>query len=157
MSLRELAGRSKGRGGRHGRLLTPREIRRIRRRGYRAERELVKRLRECGFKSVRIPLSAPSSEPLPDIFATRGDCIIAIEVKAPNSERAYFREEQIKKLFDFLDLFEAYRRRIAIIGAKFPYKWVLKVVDKPADYVIQKSERGDVTPRSFNKLIDENK
>lgn len=143
MSLRDLAAKSK-RKGRHGRLLTIKEIKRIKKRGYQAERDLVKKLREIGFKSTRIPVSAPSSEPLPDVFATKGKCIIAFEVKAPNAERAYFPEDQIKKLFDFLSMFEAYTTRIAIICAKFPYRWVFKQVDKIDDYSIQRDEKSNI-------------
>ena len=45
------------------------EIQRIKKRGYRAERELVRKLRLHGFRAV----SAPSKEPLPDVFATKDD------------------------------------------------------------------------------------
>lgn len=141
MSLRELVAQAKqGRTGRHGRLLTLKEIRRIKKRGYEAERELVKTLRLHGFRAVRVPVSAPSNEPLPDVFATKGDCLVAFEVKAPRAERAYFRREQVKKLFEFLDFFGTYRRKLAVLGVKFPYKWVFKLVDKLDDYVIHKRE-----------------
>jgi len=146
LSLRELVSRAKHKGaGRHGRLLTVKEIRRIRRRGYRAERDLVRKLRNSGFRAVRIPVSAPSSEPLPDVFATKSNMLLAFEVKAPNSDRAYFQKEQIKKLFDFLGMFEAYTRRMAIIGAKFPYRWTFKQIEKIDDYVIQKEEESNIT------------
>ena len=146
MSLRELARMSKkGKAkGRHGRILTVKEIKRIRRRGYRAERELVRGLRGWGFKAVRIPVSAPSSEPLPDVFATKGDAILAFEIKAPNSNRAYFQKEQVKKLFDFLNMFERYTNKIAILGAKFPYRWIFKRVDSIDDYVISREDKSDI-------------
>lgn len=148
LSLRELAVQARDKSkktGRHGRLLTVKEIKRIRRRGYRAERELVRKLRGYGFKSVRVPVSAPSAEPLPDVFATRGESLLAFELKAPNAERAYFRKEQVKKLFDFLDMFEVYKLKIAVIGAKFPYKWVFKKVERIDDYVISKEERSNIS------------
>jgi len=145
MSLRDLAAKSKRRGkGRHGRILTIKEIKRIRKRGYQAERDLVKRLRDMGFKSVRVPVSAPSNEPLPDVFATRGNCVLAFEVKAPNAERAYFPKDQVKKLFDFLDIFEAYPTRLAILAAKFPYKWVFKRIENVDDYSIHKDEESNI-------------
>lgn len=145
LSLRELAAKSGGKGkGRRGRILTVKEIRRIRKRGYQAERDLVRKLREAGFKSVRIPVSAPSREPLPDVFATKGDCIVAFEVKAPNAERAYFPRDQIKKLFDFLEMFEAYSLKLAVIGAKFPYRWVFKKIDRVDDYSISRSEKSNI-------------
>lgn len=148
MSLRDLAFRSKRKGkselGHHGRILTVREIKRIRRRGYRAERELVSKLRGLGFSSVRIPVSAPSAEPLPDVFATKNNCLLAFEVKAPNAERAYFPRDQIKKLFSFLNMFEVYNLKFAIIGAKFPYRWVFKKVISIEDCVIQRDEASNI-------------
>ncbi|MFB0504698.1 MAG: Holliday junction resolvase Hjc [Candidatus Bathyarchaeia archaeon] len=117
----------------------------MKRKGYRAERELVKKLRSWGFKSVRAPVSAPSSEPLPDVFATKGDRILAFEIKAPNSDRAYFRKKQVKKLFDFLSMFEAYAQRTAIIGTKFPYKWVFREIKAVDDYVVLREEKGNIT------------
>jgi len=147
LSLRELASKAKNKGkgvGRHGRLLDVKEIRRIRRRGYRAERELVRKLRGCGFNAVRVPVSAPSSEPLPDVFATKSDTLLAFEIKSPNSDRAYFQKDQIKKLFEFLDMFEAYTGRNAVLGAKFPYRWVFKKVEKIDDYVVSKREESSI-------------
>ena len=145
MSLRELAVKVKDKGkGRHGRLLTIKEIKRIRKRGYQAERELVKKLRRYGFKSVRVPVSAPSAEPLPDVFAMKGNCILAFEIKALNAERVYFRKEQVEKLLDFLDMFEIYANKAAIICAKFPYRWVFKRVNQIDDYVIHRNEKSDI-------------
>jgi len=149
LSLREIAARGK-RKGRRGRILTPKEIRRMKKRGYQAERELVKRLRDLGFKSVRIPVSAPSSEPLPDVFATRGECIIAFEVKAPNASRAYFPREQVEKLFSFLEMFENYPVKLAILAAKFPYKWVFKKIDSVNDYSIHRSEGSNIALEAIN-------
>jgi len=146
LSLRELVSKAKNKGvGRHGRLLTVKEIKRIRRRGYRAERELVRKFRKWGFKAVRIPVSAPSSEPLPDLFATKGDALLAFEIKASSSENVYFHKAQIEKLFDFLGMFETYKRRIAIIGAKFPYRWTFRQVERIDDYVIRKEEKSNIT------------
>jgi len=142
VSLRELAAQSKHK-GKH--VLTVEESKRIRRKGYRAERQLVKKLRRCGFKSVRVPVSAPSNEPLPDVFAMKGETLLAFEVKAPNSEKAYFRRKQVEKLFEFLDMFKVYKRKLAIIAGKFPYKWVFKRIEKPDDYVLQKEERSNIS------------
>jgi len=142
MSLRELASQAKHKAGkgRHGRLLTFKEIRRIKKRGYEAERELVHKLRLNGFHAVRVPVSAPSGEPLPDVFATKGDCLVAFEVKAPKAERAYFPKDQVEKLFLFLNFFERYTQKQAVLGAKFPRKWVFKRVEKPDDFVVIKEE-----------------
>jgi len=101
---------------------------------------LVHKLRGNGFKAVRVPVSAPSSEPLPDVFATKGNCLVAFEVKAPKAERAYFPKDQVDKLFFFLNFFEPYTHKLAVLGAKFPRKWVYKVVEKPDDFVVRREE-----------------
>ncbi len=116
----------------------------IRRRGYRAERQLVKKLRALGFNSVRVPVSAPSSEPLPDVFATKGNHLLAFEVKAPSAERAYFRKNQVEKLFDFLDMFEPYDAKLAILVGKFPYKWVFRQVQEACKYTVKKDEKSNI-------------
>ena len=140
MSLRELAEGIKNGDKRKKRLkgntLTRLESRRIRRKGARVERQLVAKLRNMGFKAVRIPLSAPSSEPLPDVFATKGSSILAFEIKAPNAERVYFKKKQMTKLFEFLSFFSVFPQKKAVLVAKFPYKWVFKIVKKSEDQVI---------------------
>ncbi len=148
MSLRELASKSKTKGkaskGRRGRTLTIKEIRRIKKRGSRAELELVKKLRKLGFHSVRVPVSAPSSEPLPDVFAVKGSSLLAFEVKSQSNERVYYSRDQVKKLFGFLGMFEAYKVKRAIICAKFPYRWVFKQVETVDDYVIRRDEKSTI-------------
>ena len=141
MSLRDLALKSKGR---RRRRLSSKESKSRRRKGYDAERSLVKKLRSLGFKAVRIPSSAPSSEPLPDVFATSGNTLIALEVKASAEDRIYFSPEQIKKLFDFLDMFSPYEKKIALLAGKFPYKWIFKRVDKIDSYVIHRDEESEI-------------
>lgn len=137
MSLRDIAEKTKSKGKRKGRTLTSSESRKIRSFGHRAERDLVKKLRAKGFKAVRVPVSAPSSEPLPDVFATKDDCVLAFEVKSTSSDRVYFKQEQVGKLFDFLGIFGVYEKRKAVLAGKFPYKWVFKVADKVGDYVVR--------------------
>ncbi len=138
LSLRELAAKS------NSRQATKRGMKGIRRRGYRAERQLVRKLRRLSYSSVRIPVSAPSSEALPDVFATKGSCILAFEVKAPHAERAYFRRKQVEKLFGFLDMFEAYDGKLAILAGKFPYRWVFKRVEAPGDYTVRRDEKSNI-------------
>lgn len=143
MSLREIA---KGRGlrQRKNRALSIKEIRRIRKRGYEAERELVHLLREYGYYAVRIPVSAPSNEPLPDVFATKDNHIIAFEVKAQRKSRVYFPAEQNAKLFEFLNMFNAYEERLAILAAKFPRKWVFVRIKEPGNYVITNEDKSNI-------------
>lgn len=139
MSLRDLAN-NKPKRERFTRQLDRIQIRRMKKRGYDAERELVKMLRDAGFHSVRIPVSAPSNEPLPDVFGVRGKAILSIEVKS-QARYAYFKKKQILKLFEFLDIHNIYPIRIAVIAAKFKYQgWVFQDIVKPGDYSIRIGE-----------------
>ena len=136
MSLRDLA-EGKPKRKRFTRTLTRREVRRIKKRGYDAERELVHKLREAGFDALRIPVSAPSSEPLPDVFAIKGDAILAFEVKS-QQRYAYYKRAQVAKLHEFLEIHRYYPRRVAVLAAKFKYKgWAFMVAEKPDDYSIR--------------------
>ena len=87
--------------------MTGKEVRRRKKRGYDAEREIVNKLREAGFMAVRIPVSAPSSEPLPDAFAVKGDWILAMEVKS-QERYAYFKKGQVEKIYQFLEIHRLY-------------------------------------------------
>lgn len=136
MSLRDLAGRKTKR-KRYTRILTSKEVRRIKKRGYDAERELVHKLREAGFKALRVPVSAPSNEPLPDVFAIKSDVILAFEVKS-QSKYAYYKREQVSKLHEFLEIHRLYPKRGAVLAAKFKYKgWAFLVSEKPDNYSIR--------------------
>ena len=48
------------------------EIRRWRKRGFYSENVLVKLLGKKGYNAVRVPVSNPSLNPLPDIMARKG-------------------------------------------------------------------------------------
>lgn len=148
MSLRDLALKNKDEGKkgrrRKGRRLTSKESKNIKRRGYDAERSLVRKLRSLGFKAVRVPSSAPSSEPLPDVFATLDDGLLAVEVKASTGDRVYFSSNQVKKLFEFLEIFSTYNKKVALLAGKFPYKWVFKQVKEIDDYVLHRNESGNL-------------
>jgi len=121
-------------------MLTAKEVRRMRKRGYDAEREIVHMLREAGFDAIRIPVSAPSNEPLPDVFAVKEDRIFAFEVKSQVSY-AYFKKKQVDKLLQFLDIHRLYPHRIPILAAKFKWGgWSLLIASKSQDYSIKRGE-----------------
>ncbi|HVP26580.1 MAG TPA: hypothetical protein VMT26_02810 [Candidatus Bathyarchaeia archaeon] len=105
-------------------------IRRWRKRGFYSENVLVKLLAKNGFNSVRIPVSNPSLNPLPDIIARRGADIYAFEVKNA-SYYAYFPKQQIDKLFRFLDGFIPVDngRKHAMLAAHLGKRWIFKEVD----------------------------
>lgn len=109
-------------------------------RGREAERELVKKLREKGFKAVRIPASNPSAEPLPDVFATKGDMLLAIEVKSTWKKKVKVREEQVKKLFDFLSFFPLDGK--ALVVGKFKRRgWTVHLVEKVGEVEVTEDDQ----------------
>jgi Holliday junction resolvase len=139
LSLRDLA-KSKKKRSRYTRTLTRKEVRRIKKRGYDAERELVHKLRDAGFDALRVPVSSPSNEPLPDVFAVKGDAILAFEVKSHN-RYAFYKRGQVEKLHEFLKIHRLYPRRIAVLAAKFKYKgWTFLVAEKSGNYSIKHGE-----------------
>ena len=104
-----------------------RDLRNWRRRGFRSETVLVKLLQEKGYKAVRVPVSNPSLNPLPDIIARRDAQVYAFEVKNAGYY-AYFPKQQVEKLFRFLDLLiplpNQYKH--AVLAAHMGKKWILK-------------------------------
>lgn len=149
MSLRELVKENGKKGVRHTRILTSKQVRSIKKRGYDAERELVHKLRRAGFDALRVPVSAPSNEPFPDVFAVKDDVILAFEVKS-QERYVYFKGDQVDKLIGFLKIHRIYPKRHAVLAAKFKYKdWNFLIVDKKGDYSIR-SDQG----LTFSKLIE---
>lgn len=103
------------------------EIRRWRKRGFYSENVLVKLLSKNGFHAVRIPVSNPSLNPLPDVIGRKGAHIYAFEVKNA-SFYAYFPKQQVDKLFRFLHELipteNAYKH--AVLAAHLGKRWVFK-------------------------------
>jgi Holliday junction resolvase len=90
---------------------------------------LVKNLKKNGYSAVRIPVSAPSLSPLPDIIARKNKNVYAFEVKN-SSYYAYFPKQQIDKLFRFLNEFIPLKKeqKHAILAAHLGKKWLFKQV-----------------------------
>lgn len=130
------------------------EIRRWRKRGFYSENVLVKLLTKNGFNAVRVPVSNPSLNPLPDIIARKNSHIYAFEVKNAGYY-AYFPKQQIEKLFRFLNelipMEKSYKH--AVLAAHLGKKWIFKEVswedwekDKlPEKARILKRDRGNFT------------
>jgi len=117
-------------------------IRRWRKRGFYSETVLVKLLQKSGYNAVRIPVSNPSLNPLPDVVARKGLHVYAFEVKNAGYY-AYFPKQQIEKLFRFLDelvpLDKEYKH--AIVAAHLGKKWIFKEIrwaDWEADKIPEK-------------------
>ncbi len=140
MSLRDLAEGKKPKRERFTRNLTRREVRAIKKRGYDAEREVVKMFRDAGYDALRVPVSAPSREPFPDVFAVKGDSVVALEVKC-QTRYTYYKRDQVSKLHEFLEIHRYYPRRFAVLAAKFKYKgWRFRIAEEVGDYTIKVGE-----------------
>ena len=136
-------------------------LRRWRNRGFYSERALVTLLKKNGYNAVRIPVSAPSLSPLPDVVARKNNNVFAFEVKN-SSYFAYFPKQQIDKLFRFLDEFFPINKenKYAILAAHLKKKWLFKRVswkdwenDKILDKMrITRSNRGNF---KIDKEIEE--
>jgi len=105
-------------------------LRRWRRRGFYSENSLVKLLQRNGFYAVRVPVSNPSLNPLPDIIARRGNHVYAFEVKNA-SYYVYFPKQQIQKLFEFLSKFVPVeeQHRHPVLAAHMGKRWVFREID----------------------------
>lgn len=75
--------------------------------GKKFEYKLLYWLHGHGFKAARIPASGSGKQPLPDIIAVRNGLLYAFEVKSTKYEILKIDEYQIKKLFDFCDMFSS--------------------------------------------------
>ncbi len=156
MSLRDIATpkHDKPPRKRFTRRLTAKQVRAMKKRGYDAEREVVHMFRDEGFDALRVPVSAPSREPLPDVFAIKDDIILSIEVKS-QTRYAYYKSHQILKLFEFLDIHKIYPKRFAVLAAKFKYKgwWFLIAEDAKRDYMI-KIDQGLTWSKLLEKIYE---
>ncbi len=86
--------------------------------GSNAERELVQMLWGSGFAAVRVAGSGVSKYPSPDIVASNGSRILAIECKTTLKDHQYFHPEQISQLIGFAEQFKA----TPILAVKFTNK-----------------------------------
>jgi Holliday junction resolvase len=130
------------------------EIRRWRKRGFYSENVLVKLLRKHGYNAVRVPVSNPSLNPLPDVIGRKMDNMYAFEVKNA-SYYAYFPKQQMDKLFRFLDELvpSPKQQKHAVLAAHLGKRWVFKELSwhdwekarLPEKARILKRDRGNFT------------
>jgi len=104
-------------------------LRRWRKRGFYSENVLVKLLQKNGFYAVRIPVSNPSLNPLPDVMARKEEHMYAFEVKNA-TYYAYFPKLQIDKLFRFLNELIPTNKdcKHAVVAAHLGKKWTFKEI-----------------------------
>jgi len=105
------------------------DLRRWRRRGFRSETVLVKMLQKNGYSAVRVPVSNPSINPLPDVIARRDLHVYAFEVKNVDYY-AYFPKKQVEKLFQFLDQLIPIPKQYkhAVLAAHMGKRWIFKEI-----------------------------
>jgi len=103
------------------------DIQRRRKRGFYSEAALVKKLEKQGYNAVRVPVSNPSRNPLPDVIARCGLHVYAFEVKKAGYY-AYFSKDQIEKLFSFLDQLIPLSRQYkhAVLAAHLGRRWIFR-------------------------------
>jgi Holliday junction resolvase len=113
-----------------GREVDKDEIRRWRKRGFYSENALVKLLMKNGYNAVRVPVSNPSLNPLPDVIARKGFHIYAFEVKNAGYY-AYFPKQQIEKLFRFMEELIPMEKQYkhAVLAAHLGKKWLFKEIN----------------------------
>jgi len=105
------------------------KLRRWRKRGFYSETVLVKLLQKKGYHAVRVPVSNPSLNPLPDVMARKDKHMYAFEVKNA-SYYAYFPRVQIDKLFRFLNelIPSDNENKHAVVAAHLGKRWIFKEI-----------------------------
>ena len=119
----------------------------------------MKLLTKNGCHAVRIPVSNPSLNPLPDVIGRNGSEIYAFEVKNA-SYYAYFPIQQIEKLFRFLDEIVPLgnEHKHPVLAAHLGKKWIFKELNwkdwkrrkLPTKARILKRDRGNLKWPSTN-------
>ena len=87
--------------------------------GSNAERQLVAKFWSKKYASIRVAGSGSSRFPCPDVLASNGKKIFAVEAKATKKNYQYFRKDQITDLIEFSRIFLAE----PILAVKFSANW----------------------------------
>ena len=87
--------------------------------GSRAERELVQMFCEAKWGAIRAAGSGISRFPCPDVLASNGQKVLAVECKSTKKPRQYFVREQIAQLREFAQRFGA----TPLLAVRFGSRW----------------------------------
>ena len=87
--------------------------------GSAAERELLTMLWGVNFAAIRAAGSGVTKFYCPDVLASNGSEIIAVECKSTKHKYQYFDPEQIRQLLEFARMFKA----DAWLAVKFSVDW----------------------------------
>ena len=106
------------------------------RKGYRAEMELVMKLRENGFYAVRLPISGGRGFPC-DVLAAKGEDRRAYQVKETKNDRIYLNKNEIESLLEFSRAF-GFKAYVAVKWKrKRRKKWTIIRADKLATLKVE--------------------
>lgn len=84
--------------------------------GARLERELVSELDQRGYAVMRAPSSGAATErDLPDVLASNGETIVAVEAKSSSGKPIYVGKDEIQALTRFSQRFQA----TPLVGVRF--------------------------------------
>tara|TARA_Y100000310_G_scaffold343984_1_gene454365 strand:- start:4130 stop:4525 length:396 start_codon:yes stop_codon:yes gene_type:complete len=111
------------------------------RKGSRSERELFHMLWEQGFSTVRSAGSGSTTKPAPDLIASNGSRVLAIECKAIKGEKKYFPVEELEQLRLFSDQF----------GSE---AWIAVRFDNKGWWFIEAREIAKSKGKSFSVTLD---
>lgn len=115
----------------------------MKRKGLQFERDLIHALWENGFAAVRVAGSGSATYPSPDIVASNGKTIIAIEAKVREKLPLYISGEKVRELAMFSTLFGA-KPVIALKLKKT--RWRFFEID-----MLEKTENGyKISDRTFH-------
>lgn len=126
--------------------------------GIGAERELLHQFWQNDWVCVRVAGSGSQQYPAPDVLASRGDRKIVMEVKVVESNRKYFKNQEIKDLDFFAEKFGAE----SWIGVKFPEsQWYFLPTltleeTKGGNFVVDLIDMKKGKGFTFEEMINEN-
>ena len=129
----------------------------MKKKGTRAERELLHLFWENNWAAMRAAGSGSTSRPSPDIIASKNNNTLAIECKSIKNSRHHFNKDEINQLTFFSELFGAK----PIIGMRFDNEgWYFLEIEnipmnKNGNYSIS-LELSKTIGLSFETLIKQN-
>jgi len=91
----------------------------MKQKGSNAERELVTMFWGSSYGAIRAAGSGVQRFYSPDVLASNGSRIIAVECKSTKYKHQYFEPEQIRQLKEFANIFNAE----AWLAVKFSTEW----------------------------------
>ncbi len=91
----------------------------MKQKGSAAERELVTMMWGANFGAIRAAGSGVQRFYSPDVLASNGSRIMAVECKSTKYKQQYFEHEQVRQLQEFAKIFNAE----AWLAVKFSTEW----------------------------------